>query len=470
MEKNGTVAGIDIGSSSIKWAIYNPKNKRILESGNIRYPQGTFGKDNIDVNAISNIYMELLNRLNDLGVLYAGTSCMAPVLVCVNSSKFPLTGIPYNSLQGSEFLQELDYEYIRNATLNVPNVQFFYQKIKWLNKNFSSILSGTKWILDLNGFLFSKINEADETPVQDINTALEWGFVNGKTRTWESPIVNGLGIENKLPKLVEPEYSARYRNMSVSIGTVDTIVSALGSLGMDHNKFFISNGSTLCAGFISEHPHNVKTLYNDMYFDGKFLINGCNSQYSTVIDWAERNFKRSIDVNKIDTTPRSVTFLPYLEGERCPVFDTNIRAGFYGIDKWTTNEDMIASIVHSLAYLTTDMVENLITCGDQEQQFNGIVAGGGMSKHNIALIVASLTNLRYEIAGIEPTTLGSILIAMKSNNLIEKYPETTKRYGLKIEYAVQPNTNIMSHINSYGQFKKFRDSTLKIINTENNGK
>ena len=156
MVKEKLIAGVDIGSSSIKWAIYYSANGKILDSGSIRYPHGTFDKDNIDVNTIAHIYLGLLNNLNDRGVSYVGMSTMAPILVCINAEKLPLTGIPYNSLQGSEFLQELDYGYIRKITLNVPNVQFFYQKIKWMEKHVKNILPATKWIVDLNGFFVYK--------------------------------------------------------------------------------------------------------------------------------------------------------------------------------------------------------------------------------------------------------------------------------------------------------------------------
>ena len=463
MIKHNLIAGVDIGSSSIKWAVYNLSNKKLIKSGNIKYPHGTFGKDNIDVNVISNIFLKLLGTLNDYGVLYVGMSTMAPILICINSNKYPLTVIPYNSLQGSEFLEELDYNHIRETTLNVPNVQFFYQKIKWIQHNSKNILSSTRWIVDLNGFLFTRLDTESEKPVQDINTAFEWGLVNHNTLCWEESLVDKLSIKDKLPRLVSPEYSVRYKNMFVSIGTVDTIVAALGSIGMDYNKFFVSNGSTLCAGFVSPKPLNVQTLYNDIYFEGKYLVNGCNSQYSTILDWAERNFQQSIDVDRIDMNPRNISFLPYIEGERCPIFNTKIRAGFYGIDKWTTNNDMIASVVHSLAYLTTDMIDNLIKYGESEQQFNEIIAGGGMSKYSIGAIVASLTNLKYEIAGVEPTTIGAVFIAMKSNGLIDRYPKT-KTSTLKINYKIEPDTSVLTHKLSYEQFKIFRDSALRIIN------
>jgi sugar (pentulose or hexulose) kinase len=467
MSKNKLIAGVDVGSSSIKWAVYDLEDMELLRAGNVRYPKGTFEKDNVNVDVVADTYLHILNILDKMEVSYVGMSTMAPILICMNSEKIALTGIPYNSLLGAEFLSDLDADASRDTTLNVPNVQFFYQKIKWIKKNATNIFTATRWLVDLNGFLLEKLENTKNRPVQDINTALEWGLLNYKTMTWEPSIVMELGIENRLPELVQPEYSCKYRNMVVSIGTVDTIVSALGSIGTDSNKFFITNGSTLCAGYVSRTPVKSNTLYNDLYFQGKYLINGCNSQYSTILDWAESNFKRSIDVNRIDMNPRAITFLPYLEGERCPIFNTEIRAGFYGIDKWSTNDDMIAAIVHSMAYLSVDMIENLMMSNEGEHHFNGIIAGGGMSKVNIGSIVATLTNLRYEITGIEPTTLGACLISMKGNGIIDNY-STGKYHLLKIEQKIKPDTSILTHKISYDRFKKFRDSTLRTLSDLNN--
>lgn len=462
MVKNKLIAGVDVGSSSIKWAVYDLEDMELVRSGNVRYPGGAFEKDNVNVDMVADIYLHTLDMLDKMGVLYVGMSTMAPILICMNSEKIALTGVPYNSLLGSDFLSYLNKDTYRDITLNIPNVQFFYQKLKWIKKNASNIFAATRWIVDLNGFLFTKLENSKNQPVQDINTALEWGLLNHKTGVWEPTTVQELGIETRLPELVPPEYSCKYRHMAVSIGTVDTIVSALGSISMDSNKFFITNGSTLCAGYVSKTPVKSNTLYNDLYFEGRYLINGCNSQYSTILDWAERNFKRNIDVNRIDMNPRAITFLPYLEGERCPIFNTQIRAGFYGIDRWSTNDDMIAAIVHSMAYLSVDMIENLMRSNEGTHHFNGIIAGGGMSKVNIGSIVAALTNLRYEITGIEPTTLGACLIAMKSNGLIDRY-SVAKHHLLKIEHKINPDTSILTHKISYDRFKRFRDSTIKIL-------
>ncbi len=466
MKNNNLVAGVDVGSSSIKWTIYDYNTHKIMHYGNLRYPSGTFNRDNIDIITIGKFFKKIISMLYEYGVSNVGMSTMAPILIALNEENIPMTGIPYNSLLGSEFLKDLPVEYVHNSTMNVPNVQFFYQKIKWLEKHRPNILLKTKHIVDLNGFLFSSLGKNGKQMVEDVNTALEWGFLNYSTKYWDNELLNISNIADKLPDLVNPEFFKCYRGMNVSIGTVDTIASALGSIGMDSSKIFITNGSTLCAGYVSNEPLNTRKLYNDLFFQGKYLVNGCNSQYSTILDWAETSFKRHINVNRINTNPLNIIFLPYLEGERCPIFNTEIRAGFYGMDKSTTRNDLIASVVHSLAYISIDMIEHLQSVGDANQQYASIIAGGGLSKKNLASIISSMTGLRYEITGVDPATLGASLIAMKGNDIIKNYPKNTRDFGLIIEKTIEPDTNFLSHEKTYNNFKKIRDMILKNIASE----
>ena len=457
MEKqNAKIAGIDIGSSSIKWSVYDTGLSNITDTGRIRYPKNVFYENHVDVNKIFSLFTTITKKLKEQGISSIGISAMAPILIALDKDNNPLTSIPYNSLAGSEYLESFDNDYIREKTLNPINVQMFLHKIRWLNENFHNILKNTKYLLDLNGFIFNKITGFVDIPVQDINTAFEWGLIDNETGTWFSEMVEELGVSDKLPLLVKPEFNVESDGVNYSIGTVDTITSALGSIGTDGSKMFSSNGSTLCAGFVSKSPISSSILYNDIYFDNLFLVNGCNSQFSTILDWSEGVFNTKINVNNVDLHQRQVLFLPYLQGERCPLFDVKIRGGFYGMDKGTTREDMIASVVHSLAYITVDMLESLSSLSGETK--TSVVAGGGLSKENLAKLISSLTGLEYIITSIEPATIGDILISMHGQGILKKYPKDLTTFGLKIEKIILPDSSFKIHMSNFERFIKLRNA------------
>ncbi len=450
------IAGVDIGSSSIKWSIFDISSSKITNTGRIRYPKNTFQENYVDVKRIFSIFLDLTKQLKEEGVSSIGISAMAPIFIALDKKNNPLTSIPYNSLAGSNYIESFDSEYIRKKTLNQVNVQMFLHKIRWLNENFENILNNTKYILDLNGYIFNRITGFVDIPVQDVNTASEWGLVDTINASWFSELADELNIQEKLPLLVKPEFNIESDGINYSIGTVDTITSALGSIGTDKSKLFASNGSTLCAGFISELPVNSRSLYNDLFFDGLFLVNGCNSQFSTILDWAEGILKTKINVNNIDLIQRNVLFLPYLQGERCPLFDFKIRGGFYGMDRSTSREDVVAAIVHSLAYITVDMIRSLSNLAGETM--TGIIAGGGLSKENLGKLISSLCDLQYIITSVEPATIGDIMISMRGQNLIKTYPKDPSKFGLEIDKIINPDSSYKSHISNFQRFIKLRDA------------
>ena len=455
------IGGVDVGSSSIKATLYDAKTFKVTKRKRIRYPQNTFQENHVDVDIVFKMFKQILDEFVSLGVKGVCISSMAPIMVLVDSDLRPLTGIPYNSLRGSEYFSKLrNYEF-QKMTLNALNVQMLPHKIMWVKENLPTVFKRSRWILDLNGYIFNRLMENSyEIPVQDINTSFEWGLVRHDSMDWWHELVHDLGVTEKLPILVQPEFSGTYRTVEVSIGTVDTILSALGLLGISDSKMFASNGSTLCAGFVSDVPANSSVLYNDIFFEDRFLVNGCNSQYSTVMDWVHDIFGRNVDVERIDINPRSVLFLPYLLGERCPVFSPELRGGFFGLEKSTTQDDLIASVVHSLAYLSADMISNLVLIARRSP--NMIVAGGGFSKQNLGRIISSLTNMKYLIVDGEPGTLGAALVSMKSLKLIKHYPADTEKFGLKEKASIDPDPSYRVHEENFHRFTKLRNALSEI--------
>lgn len=456
MDSGHLVGGIDIGSSSMKWTIYDYKARQVVDSGKNQYPEGFFKPDAIDVDSIFEMFREQFHHIVDENVSAVGLSCMAPVLIAVDSNFESLLSIPYNSSRGSEFFNEFSSFDFKKHTLNPLNIQMFPQKILWCRSHMPDELKEAAHFIDLNGFLFNKIHRNERsTPVQDIATASEWGLVDVPSRDWWGSLVEMLKIGNKLPELVGSEYARTIDGVDLCIGTVDTMVSSLGSIGTGKNQIFVSNGSTLCAGFVSGRPVVTDRLYCDIYFSGKYLINGCNSQFYTLLEFAKNVFDLNINIDEIDSSPTNVIFIPYLQGERCPLFNTNIRGGFYGFDSTTTREDMANSIVHALAYLSVDMFNNLIEVADGKM--DEVVAGGGLTKKLIGSIASSISGLNYRISSYDTGTLGAAIIALKHTGAIANYPDDVNGFIRDTGTVLPAIPSLKAHIRNFEKFVEIRE-------------
>ncbi len=454
------VGGIDVGSSSIKWAVYEAETLTEMASGRERYPAGIFNRDSVDVQKIFRLFRKYVHLLRSKGVSRIGLSCMAPVMILTGRHWETYSSFPYNTLIGSDHFTELvDFRFMEK-TGNPLNVQMFPQKIRWMMKHSDHLLEKAVYITDLNGYLFSRLTSREGVkPVEDVSSALEWGLFDIRSRAWWNDIIDYLKIEDKLPELVTPEYASEYGGVDISIGTVDTLVSALGSVGISKKNAFAINGTTLCAGFVTNKQVRSQGLYNDIYFDGNYLVNGCNSQYSSIIDWAERLLDVKIDVNRVDISRKAPVFLPYLLGERCPLFSTSIRGGFFELDADTGKSDLVRSVVCSLAYLGADMMESLAAAS--EGKLKRAVAGGSLTKKNLATVISSLTGMEYEMLDYDPTTLGAVLIAMKAGGCIGRYPAGISRAGRNAKMIFSPTEPHKEQIAAYEKFRKLRDMLIQ---------
>ncbi len=455
MSKTGKLfGGIDVGSSSIKTSIIDAGTGKIISARKRRYRGDMLAGNSVQVNEIYSEFIKEIGSLSNEGVTSIGLSCMAPILIPVDSNFESLTAIPYNSLLGSEFFgKNLNFNF-RRINFNSPNAQMFPQKILWLRKNSPEVLEEASYIVDLNAYLLGRVcGKHEGTPVQDYPTAVEWGLVDSRKRDWWKPVAEKLGIRAKLPELVEPEFAIDIGDTRLCIGTVDTLVSSLGAIGLDSSLLFVSNGSTLCAGFVSKKPVITDNLYCDAYFSGRYLIDGCNSQFSTVLDFAERLFRTKIDINDVDEKPTEVTFMPYLTGERCPLFNTSLRGGFYGFNAETSIDDIKKSVVHSLAYLTIDMLDAVIKLSGRRRE---IVVGGGVGGRTIGPIVATVAGMNYNFLNYDPGSVGAALIAMKSSSTIASYPLRTFRYIGGETETYTPDRSLNAHAAAYERFTKLR--------------
>lgn len=110
---------------------------------------------------------------------------------------------------------------------------------------------------------------------------------------------------------------------------------------------------------------------------------------------------------------RLPVFLPYLTGERSPLGDPLVRAGFAGLEDHTSRADMCLAVVEAIAFSFADGVESLGNALDNVPSLS-VIGGGSRSDLLLAKIAAitGKTLLRRENPGAGAATGAALLAGM----------------------------------------------------------
>lgn len=166
---------------------------------------------------------------------------------------------------------------------------------------------------------------------------------------------NGLGLKPGIP---------------VVSGFPDFLAAIIGSACVDIGAACDRSGTSEAINLCAEKPFPDRALLSLPHpVDGLWNLSGGVSTAGAALEWLARTL--AIDVPALlaearmsPPGARGLVFLPYLAGERAPLWDSSRRAAFVGLSALHGRADMARAAVESLAYglkLTADLArrENL---------------------------------------------------------------------------------------------------------------
>ncbi len=145
----------------------------------------------------------------------------------------------------------------------------------------------------------------------------------------------------------------------VAIGSGDTAAAAFAIGFADSRQAFESAGTSGVLTFVLDKPNFDPLFMNRCHvFPGLWVSHGANSMMGGAIDWLRKNILTEYeDYGVMDEQIRQavpgahgVVFLPYLAGERCPVWNPHAKAVWYGLSLEHTQLDLLESVFEAGAF------------------------------------------------------------------------------------------------------------------------
>jgi len=300
-------------------------------------------------------------------------------------------------------LERFGEEEIRQKTGNHLDGQMTFPKIIWLRENEPDCFSKTKcFLISAKDYVIRQLTGRNVT---DPTSAATAGIMNLQNREWFDPWLNSFELTvSCLPNLSAPEEIAGYvleaaalftgfkRGTPVLCGIGDAGATTLGAGVTRIGEMYAYLGTT---GWVALPTSEVSPLGNGVFHLAHApkdvliaiapLLNCGNVHHWALSVFGDPNLEvkegfkylEEIMINN-DPTLGSVVFLPYLNGERCPIQDSKARGSFIGLKATTTRGELCAAVLEGVAMAIRQVLELLLD--KKEIQRITLIGGGSRSR------------------------------------------------------------------------------------------
>lgn len=428
--------GLDIGTTSTKAVVFDISGE-VLTQKSISYemfhPKPNWSEQNPD--EIYEAFSECLAFLDKRLLLetLSFSSAMHSIMAVDKEGK-PLTNLivwaDNRAIEiGNKLKESTQGREIYHRTGTPIHPFSFLCKILWLKENEPEIFEKAHKLIGIKEYIWHKIFGHYEI---DESLASATGMMNIQDLCWDTKALELVGInEEKLPKIVPTTYSRIKENKKYFIGAADGPLANLGTGAIGKNKLAFTMGTSgavrICVDEYYTDPQ-MRT-FNYLLTSDQHVIGGATNNGAVVIQWLkEQILQTSISTEeligkaqKMPAGAEKLLFLPYILGERAPVWNANAKGVFFGL-----------SINHTQSHLTRAVMEglilNLYSVGKvlmEKFPVDEICASGGFAKSDFWLqLVADIFQKKVVITdNVEGSAWGAVLLALKGLGLEAKTSE-----------------------------------------------
>ncbi len=385
--------GVDVGTSSIKVAIIDEKGKlKGITSGVYNLIQEAPGWQQIDADDMWRACLECIGRLKleqkiDLGKIAGiGISCLCPGLTAFDREGQVLVNPIIYSDQRSveeaeEIRQKVGEEYMFGITANnVMAGAMSGTSMLWVKKHLPEIYEKIYCFGHINTLV--AVRMTGNFAIDYSNASYTSLFETGGGYRWSDELCGKIGIpKEKLPPLIKShevvgELIAEDligvgipKGIPVVIGGGDTACASLATGVIRSGDVCESVGTTNVLTVCVTEPRFNKGFINRCHVvEDAWIYQGALSHTGASLRWMRDEFCQDLkmaaeafhdnvydlmtgmaDIHSIPGAG-GIVFLPYMLGERSPVWDPYARGVFFGVSLDSHKDDFIRAVLEGAAY------------------------------------------------------------------------------------------------------------------------
>ena len=284
-------------------------------------------------------------------------------------------------------------------------------KMLWLKDNEPELFNQVKKWIGIKEYLIFRLTGK---LIIDTTMAAGTGMLNLKTLTWDQELLDTLNVkQEQLPEIAQPteivapikeEYVQKLGidlDTKIVLGASDGYLSTIGVNAIDSDHFALNVGTSGAVRTIVDQP---KIDQNASYFcypvDKKhYLLGGPVNNGGIVFNWARQTLfdagetpQDYLDVaQSAPAGSRNLIFLPYLGGERAPIWDANARGSFVGLTRMHQKPEMARAVIEGIIFNLYDAAFSLIKNTKKPVAINA--TGGFLKSAFVRQLCADIFNM-----------------------------------------------------------------------------
>lgn len=260
-------------------------------------------------------------------------------------------------------------------------------KLIWLRKNQLAVFQNTRKFMGIKEFVWHRLTGRYES---DLSLASATGLLNIWTNNWDEDALRLAGISaEQLPQLVSPSTTFPATDMlpMLIIGASDGALANIGSGAMAPGQVAVTIGTSAAIRMVAHEPLVDEKMRTFCYRldEGRCIVGGASNNGTNALEWLRRHIMQSeLDADAFANQALSVQpgsdgllFLPYLHGERAPLYDAAALGSFQGLSARHTYNNMVRAVMEGVLFNLKIIAEPLET----RQPTLTLHAGGGFSKN-----------------------------------------------------------------------------------------
>ena len=475
------LVGIDVGTSSCKVALFESGGRAVAQASRdypVHYPQPGWAEQNPE-DWWAAICAVIKSTLEESGVSPGSVAgigidgqswsaipidregnCLCPTPIWMDTRAAGIC---------AEMNTKLGPERIFEVCGNPLQPMYTLPKILWYKRELPDVYARAHKILGSNAYIAYKLSGEVS---QDICQAYGYQFFNMRTGKWDEALRSGFGIRPDL--LCEPvpchqiigqvtkeaaQLCGLAEGTPVVAGGLDAACGALGAGvlqgGETQEQGGQAGGMSICTDSYRADPALILSRH---VAPDKWLLQGGSVGGGGIMRWLAGELWPGVNFRELDeraakAPPGSdgLVFLPYMAGERSPIWDVHAKGVYYGLDYAKTDGHIIRAGLEGAALSLRHNLEVAERAGAKADRLRAM--GGAANSRLWTQIKSDVTGKPIDVPSSDTaTTLGAAILAGVATGVYGSFEDAVSR-TVRVKRSHRPNNeNKAVYDKNYGVY------------------